>query len=143
MPSNLREHLIALLDCLCQHRGRQRLRARHKRHVALAAIPPIRCVPHLDHHVRTAQADGGTSAGFTRCDFAATALGLRLEHAPAIVAGVNAQVRVSQHERDVIAPDLLAGTSPEAGVAAIRSPMRPASRSLTRSLSSAVSARLS
>ena len=44
----------------------------------------------------------------------AAARGLRLEHAPAVVAGVDAQIRFFEHEPDIVASDLLASAAPEA-----------------------------
>jgi len=114
---DLRQYPIALLDGLAQDCCRHRHRARHERSIALAAIPPVRGMSRLDHHFRAAQAYSRATARFARRGLAATTRGLRLEHAPAIVAGMDAKIRFPQYEVDVVAPNLLAGTSPETSIA--------------------------
>jgi len=83
-PLDLHQYPIALFNGLGQDRCRHRHRARHERSIALAAIPPVRGMSRLDHHIRAAQAYSGATARFARRGLAATTRGLRLEHAPAI-----------------------------------------------------------
>ena len=135
----LAEHAVALLDCLDEHRARQRWRVGHQRQIARPPISPVGRMLLLDDHVRATETDSGTAARFVRRRLAAAARGLGLEHAPAVVAGVDAQIRFLQHELDIVASDLLTGATSEACVPrgdASRPCVRP-SRSLVRSRSSA------
>ncbi len=71
----------------------------------------------LNDEVGAVEADRGTSPGTIRSDFAAAARGLGLKHAPAVLARVDAQVGLLEHESDVIAPELLSGAAAERSVA--------------------------
>jgi len=74
-------------------------------------------VPVIQRQVRAFGAYGRAPARLVRRHFATAQGGLGLEHAPAVVAAANAQVRLGQHEVDVVAPDLLAGPAAEGVVA--------------------------
>src|SRR5216683_353976 len=100
--------------------------------MARAPIMPVGGMPLLHDHVRASEADRRAAARFVRRRLAAAPGGLGLEDAPAVIAGVGAQVGLLQHEPDVVAPDLLAGPAAEARVsrsdAVAHAPGQPVAR---------------
>ena len=89
----------------------------HNRAVARAALLPVRRVFRFDHEVGAIEADCGTAPGGIGRQPAAAASGLGLKDAPAILAGMDAEVGLLEHEGDVIAPHLLASAAPEGSIA--------------------------
>jgi len=67
----------------------------------------------LDHEVGAVEADRRTAPGRIGGKPPAAACGLGLEDAPAILAGLNAEVGLLEYEGDVIAAKLFAGAATE------------------------------
>ena len=104
-------------DCFNQHGCGHGIGTWQKRSIALPAIPPIGTVLRLDHHVCARETDRWRASGFVGFEFAAAAGSFLLEHALAIVAGMDAQVRLFEDERHVVPPHLLACAAAEPRVA--------------------------
>jgi hypothetical protein len=92
-------------------------RLRHDREIALPAFSPIWRMFWFYNEVGAVKTDCGTASdGIWRKPATATS-SLSLEHTPAVLACVDAQVRFLEYELNVIAPELLSSAATERSVA--------------------------
>src|SRR5215831_10516351 len=89
--SNQRQHAIAFSDCLVEHSAGGRACLVEQRLIALSPSSPIVAMALINDEVGTAEACRGAAFSLAWCGAATAACRLGLEHAPAVVAGVNAK----------------------------------------------------
>src|SRR5262249_34575481 len=108
-----RQHAIAFTDGFVEHSPGGRTRCVEQRLIALSPVLPVAAMALINDEVDTAEACRRASCSLAWCGDAPAARRLGLEHAPAVVAGVDAKIGLCEHESNVVASDLLTGAAAE------------------------------